>query len=51
MLGYTAMKRQPFVTVITTNATLRQDSLRSQLSFLPQLAMITGAEAHYRLMC
>lgn len=38
--------RQPFVTVITTNATLRQDSLQSQLSFLPQLAMIIGDEAH-----
>ncbi|WP_008318108.1 DEAD/DEAH box helicase family protein [Leptolyngbya sp. PCC 6406] len=38
--------RQPFVTVITTNATLRQDSLQSQLSFLPQLVMIIGDEAH-----
>ncbi|MFH7244079.1 MAG: DEAD/DEAH box helicase family protein [Spirulina sp.] len=38
--------RQPFVTVITTNATLRQNSLQSQLSFLPQLAMIIGDEAH-----
>lgn len=38
--------RQPFVTIITTNATLRQDSLQSQLSFLPQLAMIIGDEAH-----
>ena len=39
-------ERQPFVTIITTNATLRQDSLQSQLSFLPQLAMIVGDEAH-----
>jgi DNA phosphorothioation system restriction enzyme len=38
--------RQPFLTIITTNATLRQDSLQSQLSFLPQLAMIIGDEAH-----
>lgn len=39
-------ERQPFVTIITTNATLRQDSLQSQLSFLPQWAMIIGDEAH-----
>lgn len=39
-------ERQPFVTIITTNATLRQDSLQSQLAFLPQLAMIIGDEAH-----
>jgi DNA phosphorothioation system restriction enzyme len=38
--------RQPFVTIITTNATLRQDSLQSQLSFLPQLTMMIGDEAH-----
>lgn len=38
--------RQPFVTIITTNATLRQDSLQSQLAFLPSLTMIIGDEAH-----
>ncbi|WP_369011370.1 DEAD/DEAH box helicase family protein [Nodosilinea sp. LEGE 07088] len=39
-------ERQPFVSIITTNATLRQESLQSQLAFLPQLAMIIGDEAH-----
>jgi DNA phosphorothioation system restriction enzyme len=38
--------RQAFVTVITTNATLRQTALQSQLSFLPPLTMVIGDEAH-----
>lgn len=39
-------ERRPFITIITTNATLRQDSLQSQLSFLPPLTLIIGDEAH-----
>jgi DNA phosphorothioation system restriction enzyme len=38
--------RRPFITVITTNATLRQAALQSQLDFLPKLALIIGDEAH-----
>lgn len=38
--------RQAFITLITTNATLRQDSLQSQLSFLPKMTLIVGDEAH-----
>ncbi|WP_416676601.1 DNA phosphorothioation system restriction enzyme [Egbenema bharatensis] len=37
---------QPFVTVITTNATLIRDSLQSQLQFFPQRSLIIGDEAH-----
>ncbi|MEO0986191.1 MAG: DEAD/DEAH box helicase family protein [Cyanobacteria bacterium J06639_14] len=38
--------RHPFITIITTNATLRQDSLQSQLPFLPPLTLVIGDEAH-----
>ncbi|MGF1496086.1 MAG: DEAD/DEAH box helicase family protein, partial [Elainellaceae cyanobacterium] len=38
--------RQRFLTVITTNATLRQDSLQSQLPFFPKMTLIVGDEAH-----
>lgn len=37
---------RPFVTVITTNATLMRDTLQSQLAFFPQWALVIGDEAH-----
>ena len=37
---------QPFLTVITTNATLMADSLQSQLPFFPEKTLIIGDEAH-----
>lgn len=37
---------QPFVIVITTNATLIRDSLQSQLQFFPRRSLIIGDEAH-----
>lgn len=39
-------ENQPFVTVITTNATLMRDSLQSQLQFFPKRSLIIGDEAH-----
>ncbi|MBD1859709.1 DNA phosphorothioation system restriction enzyme [Leptolyngbya sp. FACHB-1624] len=39
-------ERQPFITVITTNATLIRESLQSQLQFFPRRSMIIGDEAH-----
>ncbi|MGA7937479.1 MAG: DNA phosphorothioation system restriction enzyme, partial [Kovacikia sp.] len=39
-------ENQPFVTVITTNATLIRDSLQSQLQFFPKRSLIIGDEAH-----
>lgn len=39
-------ERQPFITVITTNATLIRESLQSQLQFFPKRSMIIGDEAH-----
>jgi len=38
--------RQQFLSLITTNATLRQDSLQSQLPFFPKMSFIVGDEAH-----
>ncbi len=37
---------QPFLTVITTNATLITDSLQSQLPYFPEKTLIIGDEAH-----
>ena len=37
---------QPFLTVITTNATLMNQGLQSQLPFFPQKTLIVGDEAH-----
>ncbi len=37
---------RPFVTVITTNATLMRDTLQSQLSFFPRWTLVIGDEAH-----
>lgn len=37
---------QPFVTVITTNATLMRDSFQSQLQFFPKRSLIIADEAH-----
>ncbi len=37
---------QPFLTVITTNATLMGQGLQSQLPFFPQKTLIVGDEAH-----
>ncbi|MBD2043088.1 DNA phosphorothioation system restriction enzyme [Microcoleus sp. FACHB-672] len=37
---------QPFLTVITTNATLMGDGLQSQLKYLPVKTLIVGDEAH-----
>jgi DNA phosphorothioation system restriction enzyme len=37
---------QPFLTVITTNATLIADSLQSQLPYFPEKTLIIGDEAH-----
>jgi DNA phosphorothioation system restriction enzyme len=39
-------QHQPFLTVITTNATLMGQSFRSQLSYLPEKTLIVGDEAH-----
>jgi superfamily II DNA or RNA helicase len=36
----------PFVTVITTNATLSKEGLQSQLSYFPAKTLIIGDEAH-----
>ena len=38
--------RQPFLTLITTNATLINQSLQSQLPYLPERTLIIGDEAH-----
>ncbi|BAU13923.1 type III restriction enzyme [Leptolyngbya sp. NIES-3755] len=37
---------QPFLTVITTNATLMSPGLQSQLPFFPKKTLIVGDEAH-----
>jgi DNA phosphorothioation system restriction enzyme len=37
---------QPFVTVLTTNATLMGDGLQSQLPYFPEKTLIIGDEAH-----
>ena len=37
---------QPFLTVITTNATLMGDGLQSQLKYFPAKTLIIGDEAH-----
>lgn len=37
---------QPFLTVITTNATLMSQGLQSQLPYLPEKTLIVGDEAH-----
>ena len=37
---------KPFVSVITTNATLMRDTLQSQLAFFPQWTLVIGDEAH-----
>lgn len=37
---------QPFLTVITTNATLLKDGLQSQLKYFPDKTLIVGDEAH-----
>ncbi|MBW4491806.1 MAG: DNA phosphorothioation system restriction enzyme [Oscillatoria princeps RMCB-10] len=37
---------QPFLTVITTNATLIKDGLQSQLKYFPDKTLIVGDEAH-----
>ncbi len=37
---------RPFVSVITTNATLMRDTLQSQLAFFPRLTLVIGDEAH-----
>jgi len=37
---------RPFVSVITTNATLMRDTLQSQLAFFPQWTLVIGDEAH-----
>jgi DNA phosphorothioation system restriction enzyme len=37
---------QPFVTVLTTNATLMGDGLQSQLPYFPEKTLIVGDEAH-----
>lgn len=37
---------QPFLTVITTNATLISSSLQSQLPYFPEKTLIVGDEAH-----
>ncbi len=37
---------QPFLTVITTNATLIGDGLQSQLKYFPDKTLIVGDEAH-----
>ncbi|HEY9598694.1 MAG TPA: DEAD/DEAH box helicase family protein, partial [Cyanophyceae cyanobacterium] len=37
---------QPFLTVITTNATLMGDGLQSQLPYFPDKSLIVGDEAH-----
>lgn len=39
-------QRQPFLTLITTNATLLRDSLQSQIPFFPPMTLIIGDEAH-----
>jgi superfamily II DNA or RNA helicase len=37
---------QPFLTIITTNATLMSKGLQSQLPYLPEKTLIVGDEAH-----
>jgi DNA phosphorothioation system restriction enzyme len=37
---------QPFLTIITTNATLMSQGLQSQLPYLPEKTLIVGDEAH-----
>lgn len=37
---------RPFITVITTNATLIRESLQSQIQFFPKRSLIIGDEAH-----
>jgi len=37
---------QPFLTIITTNATLSSQGLQSQLPYLPEKTLIVGDEAH-----
>ncbi|MGI0492165.1 DEAD/DEAH box helicase family protein [Alkalinema pantanalense CENA528] len=37
---------QPFLTIITTNATLMGQGLQSQLPYLPEKTLIVGDEAH-----
>ncbi|NEO25997.1 MAG: DNA phosphorothioation system restriction enzyme [Kamptonema sp. SIO4C4] len=37
---------QPFLTLVTTNATLISEGLRSQLKFFPPKTLIVGDEAH-----
>jgi superfamily II DNA or RNA helicase len=37
---------QPFLTIITTNATLISQGLQSQLPYLPEKTLIVGDEAH-----
>ncbi|MCT7974250.1 DNA phosphorothioation system restriction enzyme [Laspinema olomoucense] len=37
---------QPFLTIITTNATLISEGLQSQLRFFPEKTLIIGDEAH-----
>ena len=39
-------QRQPFLTLITTNATLIRDSLQSQIPFFPPMTLLIGDEAH-----
>ncbi|MGJ3248908.1 MAG: DNA phosphorothioation system restriction enzyme [Elainellaceae cyanobacterium] len=39
-------ERQPFLTVITTNATLIGQRLQSQLPYFPEKTLIVGDEAH-----
>lgn len=38
--------QQPFLTIITTNATLMSEGLQSQLRYFPQKTLIVGDEAH-----
>ena len=37
---------RPFLTIITTNATLMSDSLQSQLRYFPEKTLIVGDEVH-----
>lgn len=37
---------QPFITIITTNATLIGEGLQSQLNYFPEKTLIVGDEAH-----
>ena len=37
---------KPFVSIITTNATLMRDTLQSQLAFFPRWTLVIGDEAH-----